>query len=378
MTRILILGGSHSEYPIIKSGINQRHEIFTIGSKRFCLVPETSHEYLDYSNHENVIEHVKNNQIERIIAGCNDFAAIAAAGSAKVTNAEHDFTFEISKELHSKNLWLKTFEDLGIPVPNFEILDTNDEQEFKINFHKFNQEKIIVKPVDMTGGKGIFLTNKSNLSSKIDLSIKSSRQSKVIIQEYLEGSLHSALTVLNGDYQITFFADEEIDETFRVRIASMPSSLSLVVQNIIKADLKKYINLRQIKRGVIHVQFIVNDDGYKIIDVCGRTPGDLFPILLEHVHNFDYAGYIYHQRINYFKPETNLSRDYVVRYVENKNNIIHSKYEKNIINLYNIKSAYSQGGEMQKEGRIIFLKFDNLEKVSKFSGEIKDSNWSKD
>jgi hypothetical protein len=378
MTKILILGGSHSEYPIIRSGINQKHEIFTAGRKRFILVPETSHQYLDYSNHENVMEHVRNNQIEKIIAGCNDFSAISAADSATLLNIEHDLTFEIANELHSKNLWLKTFNELGIPVPDFEIINTHDEQEIKKNFHKFNQKQIIVKPVDMTGGKGIFLANKQNLSNKIKLSLKNSRQSKVIIQERLEGSLHSALTLFNDDYQTTFFADEEIDETFRVRIASMPSSLTLSVQNKIKTDLKKYISFRQLKSGVIHIQFIFNDDCYKIVDVCGRTPGDLFPILLEYTYNFDYPGFIYHKKINNFKPENETSKDFVVRYVENKNSVIPGRYEKNIIDIYNIESAYSPGGEIQGEGRIIFLKFDKLEKVSEFSRYMKDSNWNEE
>jgi hypothetical protein len=378
MTKILILGGSHSEYPIIKSGIAQGHEIFTIGGKRFVLVPETGHEYLDYSKHENVIEHVKNHKIEKIIAGCNDFAAISAAASAKASNVEHDLSFEIATELHSKNLWLKTFDDLGIPVPYFEIFDTQVKQEIKTNFDNFNQKQIIVKPVDMTGGKGIFLANKSNLSSKIELSIQSSRQSKVIIQEHLEGSLHSALTVFNDDYQKTFFADEEVDDTFRVRIASMPSSLEPELQNIIKADLKKYINFREIKSGVMHIQFILNDDSYKIIDVCGRTPGDLFPLLLEHAHNFDYIGYIYNQKINDIEPKNEINKDYVVRYVENINDIFPRRYKKNIIDIYNIKSGYSPEGEMQVDGRIIFLKFDKLDKVVEFSGYMKNSNWGKD
>ena len=376
MTKILILGGSHSEYPIIRSGINQKHEIFTVGRKRFVLVPETNHQYLDYSNHEKVMEHARNNQIEKIIAGCNDFSAISAADSALKLNIEHDLTSEISNELHSKNLWLKTFDELGIPVPDFEIISTHDEQEIKINFHKFKQKQIIVKPVDMTGGKGIFLASEQNLSNRIKLSLKSSRQSKVIIQEHLEGSLHSALTLFNDDYQTTFFADEEIDETFRVRIASMPSSLSLSVQNNIKTDLNKYITFRQIKSGVIHIQFIVNDDCYKIVDVCGRTPGDLFTLLLDYTHNFDYPGFVYHKKIINFKPENQTSKDFVVRYVENKNSAIPGRFEKNVIDIYNIESTYSLGGEIQGEGRIIFLKFDKLEKVYEFSRFLKDSNWN--
>ena len=66
--KTLILGGSHSEYPLVKAGNNLGLEIITLGNKRFNLVPKIDHNYIDYSDVKAVVTFARQKKITRIIA----------------------------------------------------------------------------------------------------------------------------------------------------------------------------------------------------------------------------------------------------------------------------------------------------------------------
>jgi hypothetical protein len=372
MTRILILGASHSEYPIIQRGLELGHEITTMGVKRFSLTPKSDHFYLDYSQFENVKKVVSANKIERIISGCNDFAAISAASVAEHLGIKHDLSFETALEIHSKNLWVKTFQALDIPVPLYKVLDLENHEVSSLIGDPLSFNDIVVKPVDMTGGKGVFLANQSNLEFVIRKSMKVSRQKKMLLQEKIDGTLHSAITLISGQQKKTFFADELVDDQFRVRVASTPSILGSRVQESVQKHIKRFLDFKKITEGVFHIQFIFNNDSYKIIDICARTPGDLYPLIFQFQYDFSYTNFVLNQEILVSDVDKRIENTYTIRFVEDKKgaNGYLNKYETNVIRVFEIKSDYSLHEDLELEGKIIFLKFKNIDGVNEFISDF--------
>ena len=366
----LILGGGHSEYPIVKSLLNLKVNLTTVGTKCYYKIPPEIHQFADYSNPEDVIEICEKRNIQRIISGCNDFAAVNAALVAEKLQIKHDTSYKNAFEMHNKDLWASTFQELSIPLPKFERIEYKQNKKIELNQNWNPHERVIVKPVDMTGGKGIVLTDISTLENNFDLSRNISRQNRVLVQEYFEGTLHSAFTIFSQNRYVTYFADEEIDELFVVKAATMPSRLKKAIKNEVKRVIRKYLNHLNQENGIFHIQFIVQGDDFKIIDICARPPGDLFYLLLKYQCGFDFAKYWTNPSQPMFPEYEENGSSYVVRYVLNLDRRLDQKFKDDIISEFDI--IYKENHQLQAKslGKIVFLRFSDISELEEFKKSL--------
>jgi biotin carboxylase len=365
----LILGGGHSEYPIVKSLLNQKVNLTTLGTKCYYKIPPEIHIFADYSNPEDVIEICKKRNIQRIISGCNDFAAVNAALVAENLNINHETSYKNAVEMHNKDLWASTFQELSIPLPKFERIEYKLNKKITLTQNWSPHERVIVKPVDMTGGKGVVLSDISTLENNFDLFPNISRQNKVLVQEYFEGTLHSAFTIFSQNKYETYFADEEIDESFVVKAATMPSRLSESIKNEVIRVIRKYLNHLKLENGIFHIQFIVQDYDFRIIDVCARPPGDLFYLLLKYQYGFDFAKYWTNPSQTLFPKYEENGSSYVVRYVLSLDRRLDQKFEDVVIADFDIIYKENQS-EAKSLGKIVFLRFSDISGLAEFKKSL--------
>jgi hypothetical protein len=222
----------------------------------------------------------------------------------------------------------------------------------------------------MTGGKGIVVTHTSALESNFDFSQNISRQNKLLVQEYFEGTLHSAFTIFFGNQSSTYFADEEIDDLFVVKSATMPSSLKEAMKNEIKRVIRMYLNHLKLENGVFHIQFISHRNDFKIIDICARPPGDLFYLLLKYQCGFDFAKYWTNPSQTLFPKYEENGNSYVVRYVLNLDRQLDQKFKDDVISEFDIIYKEKDQSEAKSSGRIIFLRFSDISELEEFKKSI--------
>jgi hypothetical protein len=222
----------------------------------------------------------------------------------------------------------------------------------------------------MTGGKGIFLADVSTLENNLDLSRNISRQNKVLVQEYFEGTLHSAFTIFSENRYVTYFADEEIDALFVVKAATMPSRLNETIKNEVKRVIRKYLNHLNLEIGIFHIQFIVHDDDFRIIDICARPPGDLFYLLPKYQCGFDFAKYWTNPSETLFPKYEENRNSYVVRYVLDLDRRLDQKFKDDIISEFNIIYTENHHSEAKSFGKIVFLRFSNISELEEFKKSI--------
>ena len=364
--RILFLGGGHSEYPIIIEARKLGHQIFTLGRIRFEHVDSTYHVFIDYSDIPKIQDFCLQNEIERIIAGCNDFAAIAAAQVSEALGIPHEISLAAAIELHNKNQWSRSFQQLSIPIPQSQVIDLKKGEIPDLKLPWEPTGKLLVKPVDMTGGKGIFLSEVSRLAIDISMYKSNSRQSKLIIQEYLEGSLHSAFILFARDEIRVFFADEEIDSNFKVRMAVMPSELENMTKTSIRLHMEKYIEYLGLKQGLLHLQFILTGDSFKVVDLCARPPGDLFILLPLYAFDFNFSEFwAQSEKISLEISNVDFLGNFV-RVVEKPWENLAEEFNSKIFRLFEIKTEMDDSGNYERTNLIKFYKFESVEETVEF------------
>jgi len=207
MKRILVNGGGHSEIPLIKASKELGFYVITTGYDEFGLGHKYSDEYIkaDFSNKKEILDLVQKNNIHYIIPGCNDFSILTASYVSEELNIGNFDTYQVTKLLHHKNLFKEFAIKHKISVPQSISLTSIQ------NIDSLNVEyPLMIKATDLSGGKGIQkVYNKIDLHNAFKEALLLSRESTVLVEEFIDGTHHSAsILIINKKIIFDFFADE--------------------------------------------------------------------------------------------------------------------------------------------------------------------------
>ena len=292
MKRILITAGSHSEIPLIRAAKEMGYYVISTGTDKDGLGHKESDEYIhgDFSDKEFVYTIAKTNNIEAIVSGCNDFAYLSAAYACERLGLPGHDTYSNAEIIHHKDKFRSLTQSLGIKTPQvFKCASKAETRKIadKVTF------PVLVKPVDLTGGKGVCVCNSSEeLLNSFNVAMSVTRKPYVIIEEYVTGTNHGA-SVLLKDKKVVFyvFDDEQyFQNKYLVQGASIPSdTVSEAGIFTLMCDIEKVAQKLSLVDGLFHVQFIVDKTGYPVmIDPCRRAPGDLYILLAKYTTGVDY------------------------------------------------------------------------------------------
>ena len=276
---LLILGGSHAEVPLIKAGKKLGFEVITTGNKASDIGHSFGDLYVpgDFSNVADMVKLAREHRVTAVCSGCNDFAAISAASIAEALGLPGHDSVGLTKAIHHKNSFYELAGKASVPVPrSTEVTTISEAREAADEFGL----PIILKPTDLTGGKGISVVdNLTELDSAWRLATSISRRDCFVVQQFIAGSNHAvSALIINGRINFIFFDNEHYYiNKYLVGAASFPTSLSEEVQNQVFSSVQLLAIELNLGDGLLHLQFMVNDQGeHFFIDVCRRPPGDLY------------------------------------------------------------------------------------------------------
>ena len=292
---LLLLGGSHSELPLIFAAQRLGFRVITTGNNPLDYGHKFADEYVfgDFSDVTAMTDLAKSLNVEAICAGCNDFAAISAAAIAEKLGLPGHDPLDLSRMIHHKSSFYSLANEAGFPVPfSFEVtsLEATHEVAIGIGF------PVIVKPIDLTGGKGISIAHSAkDLEKAWNYARQQTREDSTVIQKYITGTNHAISSlILNQQLQYSFIDNEHyFTNPHLVGAASFPSTLSPEIQALIRTSVSELGLSYAFVDGLLHLQFIVDEnDDYFFIDVCRRAPGDLYIQFVEEATGIKYPEMI--------------------------------------------------------------------------------------
>lgn len=324
MFKVLLLGGSHSELPIIHRAKEENFFIISTGTNRDGIGHKYADMFIDsdYSNKELILEIAKRENIDAIVAGCNDFAAITAAYvSEKMCLKGHD-TYQNTLVLNNKNDFRQLASELDIYHPCFIKLYKNDYECGDLSgiLKRLNANfPLIVKPVDLTGGKGVMVCKSlSELSIAIKHAFAVTREDYILIEDFIVGSNHGFSTYIQNGRIKFYFVDNEqyYINKYAVSGASSTCGMSSSVLSYLVASCEKIAQKLGLIDGIFHLQFILTDYNKPyIIEATRRPPGDLYINLVKYATGFDYPYAILMSQVgqplnvtNYISCNKNIAR----------------------------------------------------------------------
>jgi carbamoylphosphate synthase large subunit len=214
---------------------------------------------------------------------------------------------------------------------------------------------VIVKPIDLGGGKGITVVkDKIQLEKAIAYALEYSKTKQYIIEEFFYGSLHSISTFIVNKKIRFIYHDDEFDcpnNKYGVCLSISPSSdFDLIKEQLLK-EIEKVVEIFDLKDGLLHLQFLQNNDRFSIIEFTRRMPGDMYNIPVEVSTGLNYAKTIIKFAIGEkadisFQEQKKITGRYCI-------------VDKNIIPKKNIFSQVKLINATKQE--IVFFEFSNTE-----------------
>jgi len=374
--KILILNGSHSEIPLIHAAKKLDLHVITTGNTPDLIGHNYVDEYYsaDFSNIDAILELSKKLKIDFICSNANDFGAITASYVAeKMGLPGHHDSYETTKIIHHKDLYRQFALKYGISSPV--AMGFTDIKDALSNIESLSFP-LVIKPVDLTGGKGIStIQNIEQAKAALKKAFSTSPAKRIVVEEFIAGSHHGFSAFLRNGHIVFFFSDNEhyFKNPYLVSAASTPSIVSSTIEKKLCLESEKIANLLSLKTGIFHVQYILRKEEPVIIEICRRAPGDLYVKLVEHATGVLYSDWIVKASaglncngLSHAKPKGFFTRHCVMSAMHGriKNIIYDSSIKKNIIEklMWWKKGDYISDVMTSKFG-IIFLKFESMEEM---------------
>lgn len=292
--KLLIAGGGYADIPLIRAAKDLGYYVITSGNRPEELGHSESDEYrcADFSNPEAMLELANTLKIDAICPCCNDFSAISSAYVAEQLDLPGHDSYETAKLLHYKDRYRHFALANAIPTPKAMGFSDIDSALSSLEAYQF---PVIIKPVDLTGGKGITkISDVSEAKQALRNAFLISRSKRIVVEEFIDGSRHGFSALLREGKIVFHFTDNEhyYLNPYMVSAASTPSVVSQEVINNLIHQSEKIASLLLLSDGIFHIQFILKENQPIIIEICRRPPGDLYIQFVKIATGIDYPAHI--------------------------------------------------------------------------------------
>ena len=283
MSRLLVVGASHAEIPLIRAGQGLGHWVSTVGSDAEALGAKASdsHFKVDFSDADAVLRVFDEGKFHGVVSGCNDFAAFTAARVSEARGLANCDSNVATRLIHHKDAFRKVASELKLNSPEHFVVSNVKEAKKISQQIKF---PVIVKPTDLTGGKGVNLVqDPPALGTAVEAALSRSRIKNVVVESFVAGSLRSALfIVIGGKTHLVVSADEFMYlNPFLVASAVSNIGEAPETQLGLAEQIGLVVSALALTDGLMHVQYIWSGSDFTILEICRRPPGDLYLLLAE-------------------------------------------------------------------------------------------------
>ena len=290
--KVLLLCANHNDLGVIWSLRRLGYYIIVSGNLAGQIGEKFADQYIacDYSDQEKMLAIARREKVSAVFPCCNDYGVYTAAYIAEKMGFTGYDSCETTRLLHNKDRFKAFAVENGLSVvKSYGFSDPAAALEY-CRTAVYPQ---IVKPIDAFGGRGISkLESFQDAETAIARAFDQSREKRIVIERYIRGTQHGFCSFLRDRKVIAFCSNNEysIQDAYRVEIDTWPADHQDELSPILIGQIEKIADLLQLKDGIFHLQYILENGKPYIIEVMRRILGNMYGIPAEMVSgfNFDY------------------------------------------------------------------------------------------
>lgn len=292
--KILVAGGGYADIPMILSAKKLGLKVYTTGNRPDELGHKYSDEYIpaDFSDRQAIADLCRMLGVDGVCPCCNDFSALSAAYAAEKLGLPGHDSVETLETLMHKDKFRKFCKLHGLPTPAWHSQTADEPLPRNLNM----RYPLIVKPVDLTGGKGIIKVGApEELYPAMQNAVALSRSREVVLEEFIDPDdfHHNFVAFLKNGKIVFYNSDNEhyYKNRFLVWGMSIPTSAAKGVDLEMAAHCEKIASILNLKDGIVISQHCVRDGKLLITEFGRRMPGNLHGRLIELATGFELSVY---------------------------------------------------------------------------------------
>lgn len=282
--KTLLLDSNRAAVPLYHALARRGHEVWTIGAKpgeplaQMC----PHHVAMDYGNLPELTAFMERERFDFLVPGTNDFSyeVCAAINEGRYPGID---TLDRTRKLLHKDAFRALAREMDLPVPRV-FADADPCPSVPV----------IVKPVDALSGRGITVVERPTpdaIRAARETAAQQSRSSRVIMEEFVHGSLHSHSAFLaDGEIVADFIVREDCSTgPFTVDTSRVEWTFPEGLLKVMRETTARMARAMELTDGLIHTQFISDGHRCRIIEITRRCPGDLYNMLIVFSTGYPYA-----------------------------------------------------------------------------------------
>jgi len=279
--KVLLLCAGHNDLGLVRALRKMGFYIIITGFRDNAPGEKWADKWIkaDYSDKELILSIAKEEKIDNIVACCNDYGVYTAAYVAEKLNLPGYDSYENTLTLNNKDKFKKFALENDILTPYAQNFST---KEAAVEYINQTNLPVIIKPVDCSAGNGVsVIKNADGICYAIENAFSCSREGRIVVEQYIEGSQHGFCTFLVNKKVAAICSNNEysIINPFRVEIDTYPSDTYAESEQLLVEEIEKIANLLDLKDGIFHLQYMYMDNKPWILEVMRRTIGNMYHVL---------------------------------------------------------------------------------------------------
>lgn len=290
MKRLLVLGGTHFQIPVIEYAKSQGHSVITCDYLPSNPGHALANEYHNVSttDMESVLKLSERLRIDGITAFGSDPSAPTAAYVSERMGLPGN-AFQVVETMAQKHRFRSFLVGNGFNTPFFRHYT---ELDCLLNDLGTFDRPMILKPVDSSGSKGVASIDSAEaIRSAFPEAMRFSRCNRVIVEEYIDGpQFHGDAFVNEGQVVFSYLGDHVFDGTTVIG-TMLPSRFPDELITEIERELQRFISLIGFRSGGLNVEFRrSNSNGtLYVMEIGPRNGGNLTPIIIQYASGFNFV-----------------------------------------------------------------------------------------
>ena len=277
--KLMILGAGRHQMPLIQSAIDlglETHVCSIDGD--YPGIPMAPHFHdVDISNQHHVLSIAKALQPDGILTTATD-VCLQSIGTVVDELELHGSGLEASSACLNKAIMKQKLVESGVPTAQYRIVQNANDG---VEFFSERSSPCVIKPVDSSGSRGVTkVTDVSEIEHAFQSARTFSRTGDVLIEEWLEGEEFGAQAIVINKRcnLLVLHSDMTTAPPRRIPVGHgcphpEEDQLLELVQNIVDDA----IDCIGINDTISNIDFILTDDGPKIIELTCRMGGTRLP-----------------------------------------------------------------------------------------------------
>lgn len=276
--KLLILGGNAISCEIVKAA--RELGVYTIVTDwnkiENAPAKQIADEYWNISllEYEELASKIKEDKIDGVLTGFTDSYLLPYQHLCEITGLPCYATKEVFETTMDKAKFKQLCRDNGVPViPEYDLatFDPNAINE---------KNKIIIKPVDNSGSRGVILCEKPEAFQHcMEYALSFSEKKQVVIEKYMEmESISASYTIQDGIISLSTLNDRYVHkaETGGGSVTTMsiyPSQYAdKYINNLNEKVCTMYNNLG-VRNGLLSIQFFTDGNDFYAMEMGHRLTG---------------------------------------------------------------------------------------------------------